>query len=62
LARDADQLALLVDLKALQDLGYQTPQQWLPHVRQRLNTEIAKNLADKLMNTSRNEWWFRLFC
>lgn len=62
LARDADQLSLVVDLKALKDLGYATPDEWLPHVRARLQTRTARDLADALMATPRNEWWFRLFC
>lgn len=62
LARDADQLALLADLKALHDLGFDTPQKWLPHVQQRLQTQAAKELAAALMGASRDEWWFRLFC
>jgi putative hydrolases of HD superfamily len=61
LARDADQLALVVDLKSLQDLGYQTPQTWLPHVVQRLQTQTAKDLAQSLMRTPRDEWWLKLF-
>jgi putative hydrolases of HD superfamily len=62
LARDADQLALIVDLKHLNDLGYQTPQQWLPHVEKRLQTRTAKDLAHSLLNTPRDEWWLRIFC
>jgi putative hydrolases of HD superfamily len=61
LARDADQLALLVDLKYLKDSGYQTPQQWLPHVEKRLQTQTARDLADTLVNTPRDEWWLRIF-
>jgi putative hydrolase of HD superfamily len=61
LAHDADQLALVVDLKLLHDLGYQTPQQWLPHVMERLQTQTGKDLATKLADTPRDEWWLRLF-
>jgi putative hydrolase of HD superfamily len=62
LAHDADQLALVVDLKSLNDLGYQTPQKWLPHVIGRLRTQTAGDLAAALMKTAHDEWWFRLFC
>lgn len=61
LAHDADQLALLVDLKSLRDLGYQSPQEWLPHVVQRLQTQTAKDLAQELLQTPRDQWWLRLF-
>ena len=62
LAHDADQLALIVDLKSLKDLGYHSPQQWLPHVEKRLQTQVAKQLAQALIGTPRDGWWFRLFC
>jgi len=61
LARDADQMALIVDLKHLNDLGYQTPQQWLPHIEKRLQTKTARDLAKTLLNTPPDEWWLRLF-
>lgn len=61
LAHDADQLALVVDLKSLNDLGYHTPQKWLPHVIDRLKTQPAKDLAAALMQTPHDEWWLRLF-
>lgn len=61
LARDADQLSLIADLKSLQDRGYQTPQQWLPHVRNRLVTQTAVDLAEALVKTPSDEWWMRLF-
>jgi len=61
LARDADQLALLVDLKSLRDIGYRSPQEWLPHVVQRLQTQTAKDLAQELLRTPRDQWWLRLF-
>ncbi|MDA8138889.1 MAG: HD domain-containing protein [Desulfobacteraceae bacterium] len=61
LARDADQLALVVDLKSLKDLGYPSPQKWLPHVLDRLQTQTARDLAAELMRTPQDEWWMRLF-
>jgi putative hydrolase of HD superfamily len=61
LARDADQLALVADLKALQGVGYTTPQTWLPHVKARLKTEIGKQLAESLSDLPHDEWWRKLF-
>lgn len=61
LARDADQLALIADLKALHDLGYQSPQSWLPHVKARLRTQVGRDLADELMSNHRDGWWLNLF-
>ena len=57
LARDADQLALILDLKSLVDIGYQPPNKWLPHVLGRLKTGTGKRLAQTIMETHRDEWW-----
>jgi putative hydrolases of HD superfamily len=61
LARDADQLALMVDLKSLHDIGYQTPRTWLPNVQERLQTDIGRQLADALLGMNWDSWWRKLF-
>jgi putative hydrolase of HD superfamily len=58
LARDADQLALVLELKDLDDIGYRPPQTWLSHVLGRLQTETGKALADAIMGTRREAWWW----
>ncbi len=62
LAHDADQLALIIDLKSLKDVGHQTPQTWLPHVLKRLKTPLGQQLADALLNEDWDGWWRKLFC
>lgn len=62
LARDADQLALMIDLKSLRDIGYQTPDTWLPHVEGRLQTELAKQLSEAVQGAQWDDWWRKLFC
>lgn len=57
LAHDADQLALILDLKALSDLGYRPPSKWLPPVVRRLQTETGKLLAQEILATEWDEWW-----
>ena len=57
LAHDADQLALILDLKALSDLGYQSPSKWLPPVVRRLRTESGKQLAEEILKTEWDAWW-----
>jgi len=57
LAYDADQLALILDLKSLVDIGYQPPHKWLPHVLGRLKTETGKKLGKNIMETHRDDWW-----
>jgi len=59
LARDADQLALVLELKDLDDIGHGPPQTWLPHVVGRLQTDTGKALADAIMSTRRDAWWWQ---
>ena len=57
LARDADQLSFLLNLKSIADVGHKSPDLWIPVVRGRLKTEIGKRLADEIMATSWDAWW-----
>ncbi len=61
LANDADQLSLIIDLKSLKDIGYQTPDSWLPTVRGRLKTGLGKQIADALLAEHRDDWWRKIF-
>lgn len=60
LARDADQISLILELKDLDDIGYHPPQDWLPHVLSRLQTETGKSLASAIMSTRRDQWWWEV--
>ncbi len=57
LARDADQLAFILELKALADIGYNSPNKWLPFALKRLQTKTGKALAQNIMETSWDAWW-----
>lgn len=57
LAKDADQLALIIDLKALRDVGYRPPDDWLPPVMERLRTDPGKRLAETILQTPWDAWW-----
>lgn len=57
LARDADQLAFIIDLKALKDLGHTTAERWLSSVMQRLKTEAGKKIAEDILKTEWDAWW-----
>jgi putative hydrolase of HD superfamily len=59
LARDADQLSLIVELKALSDTGNNGPETWLPHVVGRVKTSAGQSLAKEVLNTASDEWWFK---
>ena len=58
LAHDADQLALLLQLKENGDLGNKYSQEWIRFVLKRLCTETAKKVARSILETDSAEWWF----
>ena len=60
LASDADQLALLLELKSLSDMGYVTPVKWEKHVRARLITLSGKKLAETISETEWDAWWLKI--
>ena len=60
LAHDADQMALILELKYLSDIGYTPPDTWLPHVLGRIQTKIAKALTRAIMETHRDDWWLNI--
>lgn len=57
LARDADQLALLLHLKECSDLGNKYSQEWMRFATQRLETETARKLAMSILDTDYSAWW-----
>ena len=57
LARDADQISFILELKDLSDLGYVPPGTWIPSIRKRLQTEIGRQLAEAILATERDAWW-----
>ena len=58
IARDADQLDLILELKEQQDLGNKYATEWLRYAVQRLETVVAKDMASEIMKTDSTEWWF----
>lgn len=61
LAHDADQLAFLLDLKALSDMGYTAPPKWAAHVRERIQTPAGSQLATSIEQTEWDSWWLKIF-
>jgi putative hydrolase of HD superfamily len=61
LAKDADQLALLLELKAIGDGGCDAPDKWIPFVMQRLKTPAGKQLAENILATGCNDWWMNTY-
>jgi 5'-deoxynucleotidase YfbR-like HD superfamily hydrolase len=58
LARDADQLEMILALKEYQDLGNTYAEEWLGFSLKRLRTEAARELAASILETDSSLWWF----
>jgi putative hydrolase of HD superfamily len=58
LAHDADQLEMVLSLKEHKDLGNRNADEWYPFSLQRLQTEVAKQLAATIWETDSSKWWF----
>ena len=58
LAKEADNLEFLVSLKEQVDIGNERARTWIPATVKRLKTEEAKKLADAILSTESDEWWF----
>ncbi len=58
LANDADQLELLLSLKEQGDLGNPDVADWIPPLLARLKTDVGQKLAQEILATRWNEWWF----
>lgn len=58
LARDADQIELILSLKEYKDLGNDYAEEWLQFALQRLRTDAGRELAAQIMETDSSHWWF----
>jgi putative hydrolase of HD superfamily len=58
IARDADQIDLILELKRAKDLGNRYADEWIFYAKKRLITEKAKEMVDEILNTDQAEWWF----
>jgi len=59
IARDADQIALILQLKEYGDLGNKYSDEWIEYALQRLSTEEGKTLAARIIQTDSSHWWFK---
>jgi len=59
MAHDADQLALILQLKEYGDLGNKYSKEWIDFAVKRLCTDTAKTLATAITETDSSEWWFK---
>lgn len=58
LARDADQLEWILSLKEQVDTGNARAETWLPSAVKRLKTDEARKLAELILKTPSDNWWF----
>jgi putative hydrolase of HD superfamily len=59
IARDADQIALILQLKEYGDLGNKYAADWINFAMQRLSTKAGKKLAQRVIKTDSSNWWFK---
>ena len=59
IAHEADQLEMLLKLKELHDLGSPQAMKWYAAVQKRLQTEIAKDFSEKILETPTDQWWLQ---
>ena len=58
LAKDADQLELLLVLKEQSDLGNPNTDDWIKPLLARLKTSLGNQLAQEILETRWDSWWF----
>lgn len=58
LAKDADNLELLLQLKEQKDLGNPYADDWINYTLQRLITNEGKKLGEVIIKTDSTHWWF----
>lgn len=59
IVRDADQLELLLSLKLFIENGCKKAETWIPNLIKRLKTELGKDLAQRILETSSDSWWYK---
>ncbi len=58
IAKDADQLDLILELKGHLDSGNPNAKEWLAYALKRLCTESGKALGREIMASRSDAWWF----
>lgn len=58
LAKDADQIDLILELKAQLDCGNPNARDWLSFALERLSTKAGREMAASILETHSADWWF----
>lgn len=56
--RDADHLEMLLQLKEHLDIGSRNAEEWIPFSLRRLQTDGARDLAQRILAGDSSAWWF----
>jgi putative hydrolase of HD superfamily len=58
LVKDADTIELLLQLKEHLDVGNRNAEEWIPFSLQRIQTDTARDLAQRILEGDSSAWWF----
>jgi len=58
IAKDADNIEWILSLREEQDTGNTRAASWVPPSVKRLKTKEAKALAEQILATNSDDWWF----
>lgn len=58
IAYDADQLEFLITVKEQKDIGHSGAEDWLSIAASRLKSDAARALAEEILTTPWDAWWF----
>lgn len=58
ITKDADNLEFLLSLKEQLDIGNERAKTWIPSLMKRFKTDEAKILAEAIIKTDSDRWWF----
>lgn len=59
LAKDADQISFILELKSILDVKSASPEKWLPTIIERIKTDTGKKLVKSIMDTEWDTWWLK---
>lgn len=58
LAKEADRIELILSLKEQSDTGNTRAMTWIIPAVKRLKTDIGKKVADAILSTESDDWWY----
>jgi putative hydrolase of HD superfamily len=58
IAKDADQIDLILELKQQKDLGNKYADDWLFYAKKRLVNDKSREMVEEILKTDHTEWWF----